>query len=107
MVLREFVRQHPKHELVANAHYWLGESLYVQKEFSDAAKYFYTGYKEYPKSGKAASSLLKLAMSFAELGKIGEACVVLRKLELNHTKTGPSVRKLASELKLRHTCKAN
>jgi len=76
----KFIQEYPDHELASNAQYWLAESYYAQENFTKAAVNFLKGYQNYPKSGKAPDSLLKLALSLSKLGSIGEACTTLSKL---------------------------
>jgi tol-pal system protein YbgF len=79
-VLRDFIKDHPKHELTPNAHYWLGRTYYVRKDFQQAAFTFAEGVQKFPKSEKAPANLLNLGMSLARLGKTKEACTAYARL---------------------------
>ena len=46
----------------------------MRAQFREAANEFLTGYKSYPKSGKAPDALLKLGLSLAGLGEREAAC---------------------------------
>ena len=61
--MRSFVERYPKDPLAGNAQYWLGETFYVRKDYSNAATAFAQGYEKYPKGAKASDDLLKLGMS--------------------------------------------
>lgn len=76
-----FVAKNPKHPLVSNATYWLGESYYANGEFEKAARIFAESYKKYPKGPKVADSLLKMGMSLGASGKKKEGCVALKQLK--------------------------
>ncbi|MGI9463972.1 MAG: tol-pal system protein YbgF [Aestuariivirgaceae bacterium] len=71
---KTFVNQNGKHPLASKAQYWLGETCYVQGRYKQAAQSFLTGYRTYPKGGRAAESLLKLGMSLNKLGQKKQAC---------------------------------
>lgn len=64
---RDFMINHPEHELVANAQYWLGEALYAQKDYAGATEEFMQVLKEHKGSPKAPGAALKLGYSFYEL----------------------------------------
>ncbi len=71
---KTFLNQNAKHPLASKAQYWLGETYYVQGRYKQAAQSFLTGYRTYPKGGRAAESLLKLGMSLNKLGQKKQAC---------------------------------
>lgn len=74
---RTFLREFPKDKLVPNALYWLGETYYVQENYTDAAEAFDIVTAAYSASNKAPDSQLKRGMALANLGKRREACSVL------------------------------
>ena len=71
---RTFIEKFPEHSLAGSAQYWLGETYYAQSDFRQAAQAFLQGYKQYPKSRRAADSLLKLGISLNRLGQKQQAC---------------------------------
>ena len=79
-LFNRFLDTHKEHSLTANAHYWLGESYYAEKSYSDAAMHFLNGYQSAPEAHKAPDNLLKLAMSLRYMKKREEACATLDKL---------------------------
>jgi tol-pal system protein YbgF len=72
--LREFLKKHPRDGLVADANYWLGESLYQQQRYRDAAESFLTVSTKYEKSGRAPEALLRLGQSLAAIGEREASC---------------------------------
>ena len=68
------IARNPKADLAANAQYWLGETYYVRKMYSDAASAFLKAYQGYPKGPKRPDSLLKLGMSLKGIGQKNAAC---------------------------------
>lgn len=71
--LREFVAQHPQHELAANAVYWLGEAHYVQRDYPAALAAFESVLRDYPGARKTPDALLKAGYCQHELKRIGPA----------------------------------
>lgn len=78
---KQFLRDYPSHTLAANAQYWLGETYYVRGNFKQAAQVFAQGYQDFPKSPKAADSLLKLGLSLSKLGRKEDACLSLKQMQ--------------------------
>jgi tol-pal system protein YbgF len=74
---RDFLKSFPKDALAPNALYWLGESHYVQKNYSDAAEAFDLVVTAYANSSKAPDAQLKRGMALAQLGKRQDACASL------------------------------
>lgn len=64
---RNFLNNYPKHRLVSNAQYWLGEALYTQQDYSGASVEFMKVLKQHKDSDKAPGAALKLGFSFYEL----------------------------------------
>lgn len=70
----DFLKKFPNDSLSGNAQYWLGETYFVRGQYKAAASSFLKGYSTYGQGGKAADSLLKLAMSLDRLGQKEAAC---------------------------------
>ena len=97
---KRFLNQYINHPLAANAQYWLGETYYVRGDYKQAAKAFSQGYQDFPKSAKAADSLLKLGLSLSRLGRKDDACLSLQQLQKEfHGQTGSIQNKAAQEIK--------
>jgi tol-pal system protein YbgF len=75
--LRAFLQKHPSDRLVADANYWLGETLFQRQRYRDAAESFLTVSTKYEKSEKAPDALLRLGQSLAALGEREAACATL------------------------------
>jgi tol-pal system protein YbgF len=76
----KFIELFPKHDLMANAHYWLGENYYSEKVYDQAILEFEKVVKDFPTKGKVPSALLKQGMAFKELGDAKSARFVYKKL---------------------------
>lgn len=75
-----FVTAHPEDKLAGSAQYWLGVTFFVRNDYQKAVAAFAKGYKNYPKSPKAAENLLKLAKSLKALDRKADACTTLDQL---------------------------
>ena len=101
---RGFLRNHPDHSLVPNALYWLGETYYVQQNYSDAAEAFDIVIAAYGNSNKAPDSQLKRGMALANLGKRSEACSVFRALAKRYPNAPHHVKSKANSERQRVGC---
>jgi len=94
--LTAFLDAHPDHPRAANAHYWLGETYYARKDFTQAAVAFAKGYQNFPEGAKAQDNLLKLALSLGSLGKQPEACASLAQLAVQFPDASPTIKRRAA-----------
>ena len=74
---KEFLTKYPDHNLAGSAQFKLGETFYAQQNYTDAAKNYLTGYKQFPKSRRAPDSLMKLGLSLNKLGQKDQGCAAL------------------------------
>jgi len=101
---RAFLDQHPSDRNVALATYWLGESLYQQKKYNDAANIFLDVYKQHAQSQRAPDALLRLGQSLAQLGNKEGACGSLGAVLSRYPKASASVKKNAEDEQKRLGC---
>lgn len=102
--LRSFIQRYPNDPLAGNAQYWLGETYYVRKDYTNAAAVFAEGYQKYPKGGKAADNLLKLGMSLGQLGRKADACRAFVHLDREFPTASGTVKERSNEEKKRLGC---
>lgn len=76
-----FSERYPKHELRANALFWIGETYYNEKKYEQAVLAYQEVIKNFPKKDKAPGAMLKQAMSFKALGDKKNARYVLNELQ--------------------------
>ena len=74
---QSFLRQHPGDRRVAEATYWLAESLFQRQRYRDAAESYLTVTTKHEKSAKAPEALYRLGQSLAALGENEAACAAL------------------------------
>ncbi|WP_279477697.1 tol-pal system protein YbgF [Aureimonas sp. SK2] len=97
---RQYTQTYPSSQDAADAQYWLGEALYAQKKYRDAAEVFLNAQKAHPKSGKAPEMMLKLGMSLARLNNRETACVTYAEVGKRYPEMSSNVkRKLEGEEK--------
>jgi tol-pal system protein YbgF len=104
--LRGFVQHYPKDSLAPAAQYWLGETFYVRKDYTNAAATFADGYEKYPKSPKGADFLLKLGMSLANAGQKDNACRAYLRLDRDYPQAPSEIRDRSGAEKKRLGCAA-
>ncbi len=80
----KFLERYPRHELTANAHYWIGETYYAEKNYDQAILAFQEVIKNYPGKEKVPAAMLKQALAFRALGDTKSARYVLKKLVEEH-----------------------
>jgi tol-pal system protein YbgF len=98
--LRGFLRKYPSDRLVADAQYWLGESLYQRQRYRDAAESFLTVTTKYDSSAKAPEALLRLGQSLAALGEKETACAAWGEISRKYARASAGVKtSVASEQK--------
>ena len=85
--LQKFIEQNPNHELIANAHYWIGETYYSEKTYESAILSFQEVIKNFPDKEKAPAAMLKQAMSFQAINDLKSARYVLKKIVDSYPKS--------------------
>jgi tol-pal system protein YbgF len=98
----EFLRLHPTDRLAADAQYWLGESLYVQRRYKPAGQAFLKVIQNHQASAKVPNSLLKLAMTLEQLGQ--KDCALFSELETRHPNAAADVKNRARVVRQRVGC---
>jgi tol-pal system protein YbgF len=76
----KFLDQNPKHKLAANAHYWLGETYYSEKNFEQSILEFQEVIKNFPEKDKVPAAMLKQGMAFKEMGDSKSSLYIYKKL---------------------------
>jgi tol-pal system protein YbgF len=100
-----FIATYPKSNKLGNAYFWYGETFFKRNNFETAALNYLKGYKKFPKSEKAADSLLKLALSLGAMKKNKEACSMLAKLDSEFKNRPAASVKRANDAKNKYGCR--
>ncbi len=98
----EFLRRFPDDRLAADAQYWLGETLYVQRRYKPAGQAFLGVIEKHKDSAKVPHSLLKLAQSLEQLGQ--KDCGIFAEIDRLKDRSPADVRVRARALKQRQGC---
>jgi tol-pal system protein YbgF len=77
---RNFLESCERHDNVPNAHYWIGESYYMQDKFAEAIVEFDVLADDFRSSANIDRALYKLARSHEELGHKDQAKTVYQQL---------------------------
>lgn len=104
VALKQFITTHAGDPLASNARYWLGETYYARKAYTEAAQAFFEGYSKDSKGSKAPDSLLKLGMSLAGMGKGDEACAAFGKVLSDYPKAASTVNNAVARERKRNSC---
>ena len=100
---RDFVKKYPNEALVADAQYWLGESLFQRQRYRDAAESFLAVSTKHDKSDKAPNSLLRLGQSLAAMKQKEAACATLNEVGRKYPKAAANVKRgVEQEIKRVH-----
>jgi len=95
-IFTKFLEQYPKEDLVANAHYWIGETYYSEKNYEQAILAFQEVIKNHPQKDKVPAAMLKQSMAFKAIKDTKSARYVLKKLMEEYPKSDEA--KKAKEL---------
>ncbi len=77
---QRFTKDFSGTSLTPNAHYWLGESLYNQKDYARATTTFEYLVAEYPGNEKVSAALYKLGLATAETGDLVKSRKYLKRV---------------------------
>jgi tol-pal system protein YbgF len=89
---RVFLKKYPSDRLTADAHYWLGETLFQRQRYHDAAESFLTVSTKYETTGKAPDALLRLGQSLAALNEKEAACATFGEVGRKYPRASVTVK---------------
>ena len=78
------MRRFPRHDFADNAQYWLGETFYARKQYSEAVASFRAVVERWPTGNKAPDALLKLGFSLVQQGEKEKGRAVLTQVISNY-----------------------
>ena len=100
---RDFLKKYPNERLVPEAQYWLGESLFQQQRYRDAAESFLGVSTKFERTGKAPDALLRLGQSLAAMNQKEAACATLTEVGRKDPRASAGVKRgVEQELKRAH-----
>src|SRR5262249_22260348 len=84
---QQFVGNYGNTELAGNAQFWIGETYYQEKKYSEAAAAYEKVIRKYPNNIKVPAAMLKMGQSQAAYGDRTTGRATLRKLMHDYTGT--------------------
>ena len=101
---RDFLKKCPNQRLVPEAQYWLGESLFQQQRYRDAAESFLGVSTKFERSGKAPDALLRLGQSLAAMNQKEAACATLAEVGRKYPRASAGVKRGVEQEQKRAHC---
>lgn len=89
---RNFLGRYGSDARAADAHYWLGESMFQRQRYREAAESFLTVSTKFETAPKAPDSLLRLGQSLAALGEKETACAALGEISRKYPRASVAVK---------------
>jgi len=102
--LRAFLKKYPSDHQVADANYWLGESLFQRQRYRDAAEVFLSVSTRFGSSAKAPEALLRLGQSLAALKEKETACATLGEISRKYPRASAGIKSAAEREQKRVGC---
>jgi tol-pal system protein YbgF len=102
--LRSFVAANGSHRLAGDAQYWLGETFYARRDWTNAAGAFAEQFRRFPQNVKAPDALLRLGQSLGQLNRKQDACGTLGELERRYPAATQSIKIAATRERTRLQC---
>lgn len=86
-LFRQFIDQYPNHDLAINALYWIGETLYGDKQYESAILQFQDVIQKHADHPKVPAALMKQGLAFYALGDVRNAKIILQKVVDSYPQT--------------------
>lgn len=86
------------------ARYWLGETKFIEKDYSGAATAYLGAIRGWPKTSWAPEAVVKLSQSLLELGKPADACGALGELDRRYPRLAPALKARAAATRAKAQC---
>ena len=101
---RDYLKKYPNERLVPEAQYWLGESLFQQQRYRDAAESFLGVSTKFERSAKAPDALLRLGQSLAAMSQKEAACATLAEVGRKYPRASANVKRGVEQEQKRAHC---
>ncbi len=101
---RAFQERYSTDPQIADASFWLGESLFGQKRYREAAQAYIDVQRNYKDSPRGPENLLKLGMSMAHLDEQKVACATFAEVTKRYKTVDPAVLKRVKDEQSRNKC---
>jgi tol-pal system protein YbgF len=101
---RTFVKKYPSDRLIPDANYWLGETLFQQQRYRDAAEAFLAVSTKFETAAKAPDAMLRLGQSLAALGERDASCATFGELGRKYPRASVNVKQAVERERKRANC---
>jgi tol-pal system protein YbgF len=101
---RSFVQRNPQSPLAGSAEYWLGETYYARRDYSNALTAYAEGYKVYKSSPKGPDNLLKLGITLAALGRKPDACAIFSRFTQDYPRATDLQKRRVEQERQKNQC---
>ena len=101
---RTFLQKHPGDRLTADANYWLGETLFQQQRYRDAAESFLAVSTKFETTAKAPDAMLRLGQSLAAIGERDASCATFGELGRKYPRASVNVKQAVERERKRGNC---
>ncbi|RCS23716.1 tol-pal system protein YbgF [Phyllobacterium salinisoli] len=101
---REHINRFPNDPSTADARFWLGESLYGQERYPEAATVFIDTQRDFPQSKRGAENLLKLGMTLARMKDHDVACATFAQVPTRYPSASPAVLERVTDERTKNRC---
>jgi tol-pal system protein YbgF len=102
--LRQFIASHPSDRLTGDAQFWLGEALFQQRNYREAADAFVIMSKKHEHHPKAPDSLLRLGQSLMALNERELACATFSEIPRKYPRAPLAVKQAGEREQKRGHC---
>lgn len=97
VAFRAHMERYPADPQTSDARYWLGEALFGQERYAEAATIFIDLQRDFPDSKRGPENMLKLGMAMAKLNDREVACATLARVAVRFPDAAPAVLKRAED----------
>ncbi len=101
---RKHVKLYPSDPMTAEARFWLGESIYDQGRYPEAATVFLDTQRDYPNSRRAPENMFKLGMTLEKMGNHDVGCATFAQIPQRYPKAPPAILRRVADERQRNKC---
>jgi tol-pal system protein YbgF len=102
---RQFITKFSSDAQVPDARYWLGESLFVQEAWREAANSYIQLLQTAPGATRAPDAMVRLATSLRQMGDTTRACAALSQFASTYPQAAPALRSRADAERRASACR--
>jgi len=101
---RGWIAANPDAEDAAEANYYLGESLYKQATYTEAAQAYIAAIRGWPQKPWAPDAVVKLSLSLIEARRNSDACGILSEFGTRYPRASAALKAQATQARQRARC---